>query len=484
MRLTRRYWTIAGFGGALSISAIVLARPLLLVGTAGIGAWLLARQYLFVRALTRTLDDLSIDHDVARARTPTDERVPVSLALSLSFPSPLGLRIEARSPPAATGSTATDRTVWLPEGASEGETTFELSWPVAGSFRFSIPELTAIDPRGLFVQRVPHGPTPSIVVEPRGPREVHVGAGGERVTAAYGEHETGRHGSGLDPAELREYVPGDTARRIDWKTTARRGHPYVREYEIEADYTTLLLVDRRAAMTSGPAGETKLEYARHVALAFLDSAREFNDPLGLSVVGNDGVLDRQPPDLGARQYASIADRLRALRSDGEAGSESDDGSRTPGPAAVRRRASLLRADDSAFGSTLRPFFAQSDAYVERIAGDVLFETARTALAGTRGAVRTVIFTDDTHRTETRETVKIARRGDDRVLVFLTPSVLFEQGGLTDLESAYERYVDFERFRRELARLERVSAFEIGPGDRLDSVLAAGRERRQGHKQRA
>jgi len=35
----------------------------------------------------------------------------------------------------------------------------------------------------------------------------------------------------------------------------------------------------------------------------------------------------------------------------------------------------------------------------------------------------------------------------------------------------------EEFRRELVRLERVSAFEIAPGDRLKGALAAGRERR-------
>lgn len=495
MRVTRRYWTIAGFGGALALSAVVLARPLLLAGAAALGAWLLARQYVFVRALTRTLDELTIDHEVARARTPADEPVTVSLAPSLARPSPLELRIEARPPPVATGSSAADRLARLPAGEREARTTLQVAWPVAGSFRFDRPTITAVDPRGLFVEGLARGPTPSIAVEPRGPRDVHVGMGGEQVTAAYGEHETDRQGSGLDPAELREYVPGDTARRIDWKTTARRGQPHVREYEIEADYTTSLIVDRRRRMSTGSAGETKLDYVRHVALAFCNSAREFNDPLGLYVVGDEGVLDRRAPDIGASQYAAVADRLRALepaagRPGGfDARSKSvprtpGSGSGTPGPAVARRRTALLRPEESAFGATLRPFFARSDAYIERIEGDVLFETARTSLAGAAGAVRTVVFTDDSHRSATRETVKLARRGEGRVLVFLTPSVLFEDGDLTDLESAYERYVDFEGFRRELARLERVSAFEIAPGDRLNAVLAAGRDRRHGSERPA
>jgi hypothetical protein len=65
-----------------------------------------------------------------------------------------------------------------------------------------------------------------------------------------------------------------------------------------------------------------------------------------------------------------------------------------------------------------------------------------------------------------------------VLVFLTPTVLFAPGELADLEHAYARYREFEIFRRDLARLERVSAFEVGPGDRLDTILSTGRQRRR------
>jgi hypothetical protein len=151
----------------------------------------------------------------------------------------------------------------------------------------------------------------------------------------------------------------------------------------------------------------------------------------------------------------------------------------PRPAAARPASAAARLDgDAAFDATLGPYFAAQRTYVERIEGDPLFETARTHLARLSGTVWTVLFTDDSHPTEVRETVKLARRANGRVLVFLTPTVLFEPGGLADLDAAYERYSEFEAFRRELARLDRVAAFEVGPGDRLDAVLAAGRGRRR------
>jgi hypothetical protein len=51
--------------------------------------------------------------------------------------------------------------------------------------------------------------------------------------------------------------------------------------------------------------------------------------------------------------------------------------------------------------------------------------------------------------------------------------LFEAGELADLETAYGRYREFEAFRTELERLGPVVAYEVGPGDRLSTLLSSG-----------
>ena len=138
---------------------------------------------------------------------------------------------------------------------------------------------------------------------------------------------------------------------------------------------------------------------------------------------------------------------------------------------------MTRWPNAAFATTLEPYFADATAHVQRIAVVPLFRVARSHLARLRGTVWTVILADDTDRVGLREAVKVARRGNGHVLVFLLPDVLFEPGGLADVEAAYDRYVEFEAFRRELAGLERVSAFEVGPRSRVEAVLASGRRRR-------
>jgi hypothetical protein len=57
-------------------------------------------------------------------------------------------------------------------------------------------------------------------------------------------------------------------------------------------------------------------------------------------------------------------------------------------------------------------------------------------------------------------------------VFLTPQVLFDAGELADLEAAYRQYRAFEEFRTELERFGSVVAYEVGPGDRLATLLSS------------
>lgn len=473
MRPTRRYWTTAGIALGLAVGAVVFDRPLVLAGSAGVWAWLLAKQYCFVRAVTRLDGALSVEQSVTPERVGTGEGARVAVAAELAERSPLTVRVAAVPPVGASVPPETERTVELSPDDREGTTTFALSVPVAGTFTFDAASVAIHGSAGLFQETFDRGSNPTLTVEPRTPRNVHVGQGGEELAAAFGRHRAGRMGSGLEPAELREYVAGDAAKRIDWKATARLDHPYVREYEAETDRITALLVDHRAAMVDGPAGETKLAYAREVALTVLATAHDVDDPVGLFTVGDSGLTGRDMPEASPDQYATVRRRLLELAPT-EHGRPSDGRMETRTPAAAGAAGSYLADDDSPFGSTLRPFFEDAAMYVQRISTEPLFETARTVLSDLDGSLWTVILTDDTNRVELLETVKVARRGDDRVLVFLTPDVLFQPGGLADLEAAYDRYRQFEEFRRSLARLRGVDAYEVRPGDQISTILAAHR----------
>lgn len=516
--------------------AVLFDRPALLVGAGGVAGWLVARQYAFVRAVSGVAADIGITQSPERDSTRVEEEVRVDFDAELPRPTPVRIDLEANPPvgvevigardeekdddedeesetsaksetsggseTSSEGETNGDNEtqnesedglrVSLPVGERVAATTFVVRGSLAGAFQFGRPTVTVTDETGRFRTTYSAGPEPRLTVNPRGPRNVHVGTGGEAMEAPYGEHSSSDRGPGLELAEIRAYVPGDEVRRIDWNATARLGKPHVREFETTTERQTVLLVDCRPSMADGPEGETKFDYARQVALAIVGHAREQSEPVGVYAVGEAGLLDHYPPTASEEGYAMLERRLRALEPQrpaetaGETAGEHPEepgrgaaGDATPSrsPAVARRRYDHLGEDNSAFATRLKPFFADADPYVERVTDDPLYGVARTHLERSRGAVTAVVLTDDARRTETREVVKVARRYNDHVLAFLTPSALFERDP-TDLEAAYDRYADFERFRRELANLDRVSAFEVGPGDRLETLLAASKARRR------
>ncbi|HKY92401.1 MAG TPA: DUF58 domain-containing protein, partial [Nevskiaceae bacterium] len=58
-----------------------------------------------------------------------------------------------------------------------------------------------------------------------------------------GSHRSARRGRGLEFEEVRLYAPGDDARSIDWRVTARRGKPHTRLYREERERPVWLVAD-------------------------------------------------------------------------------------------------------------------------------------------------------------------------------------------------------------------------------------------------
>lgn len=468
---TRRYRAVVALAAALVAGGVVLARPVLVIGATMIGAWLLGRHYAFVRALDDVADDLSLTQELASDRIVADQPTPLSLVATLHEPTPLELTIEPGLPIA----TATDRAVdlSLEPGDYQAEDVVDVRWPIAGTFRFNPPTIHARDPFGLFEGRIDRGPTPTVTVEPQGLRDVHLGKGGDPIRRSFSEHEADPLEGGLEPAEIREYVSGDAARLIDWNVTARMDRPYVRTFETNTDRQAVLFVDHRGSMATGSEGETKLDYARDVALSIADRVQRNADPIGLYAIGEEGVSVRLPPRSSGRHYASVRSRLHDLAA------TPNDGAlpRRRGRRSHSRTRRIDAMDDaSTFATRLRSYAGTTETDTRNIGDDPLLAAVKTQLRRIGGRTWTVIISDDAHRTELREATLFARRNGNRVLVVLAPTVLFESDGLADLAEAYDRYGEFETFRRSLDRLERVSAIELAPSDRLTAVLAAGRTR--------
>jgi len=93
-------------------------------------------------------------------------------------------------------------------------------------------------------------------------------------------------GRGMNFDEVREYVPGDDIRAIDWNVTARTGVPHIKKFTEERELTIMLLIDISASgdFGSGPGSKRELMAELGSILAF--SARRNNDRVGLILFSN------------------------------------------------------------------------------------------------------------------------------------------------------------------------------------------------------
>ena len=133
-----------------------------------------------------------------------------------------------------------------------------------------------------------------------------------------GRHTSKLRGRGLNFEELRDYLPGDDTRNIDWKVTARAGTPYVRVYTEEKDRTVWLLIDQRVGMFFGSKDRMKSVVAAEVAAISAWRVLSVGDRVG-ALVFNDSEISVVPPHRSRERVMQIlkqvVEKNHALSSD-------------------------------------------------------------------------------------------------------------------------------------------------------------------------
>jgi uncharacterized protein (DUF58 family) len=113
-------------------------------------------------------------------------------------------------------------------------------------------------------------------------------------------------GRGIEFHEVREYVPGDDVRAIDWNVTARAGRPYIKRFAEERDQTVMLLVDASRSNCIPGVSATKSALASELCALLAFAAAGNRDAAGL-ILFTDEIELYLPPGRG------VAHVLRLIR---------------------------------------------------------------------------------------------------------------------------------------------------------------------------
>ena len=133
-------------------------------------------------------------------------------------------------------------------------------------------------------------------------------------------------GEGTEMERLREYLPDDDFRRIDWKATARHRKPIVREFETERSQDIMIMLDTGRLMASPillgtsdtPDTESlmqkamlKLDYAINTTLMAAYVSMLKGDKVGM-IAFSDNVHQYLPPKPGRKQFLTMLETIYAL----------------------------------------------------------------------------------------------------------------------------------------------------------------------------
>lgn len=224
-------------------------------------------------------------------------------AIESSWPTLVSVAIVQQMPPSLTAA-ITQNGPWIVDPSLPLQVPVTITGRTRGTFPLGPAALTITGPWRLIRRSVIYYLDDTISIVPS-----IVGAGRYRLLAAQhrlrtaGQRVIRRRGAGTSFANLREYVPGDDPRHIDWKATARRNRLISREFTVEQGQTIMIAMDCGRMMTQLAGDRPRFEYALASALTLADVALSTGDRVGLivfdSLVRSYLAPAKSPGTLGA-----------------------------------------------------------------------------------------------------------------------------------------------------------------------------------------
>lgn len=144
-------------------------------------------------------------------------------------------------------------------------------------------------------------------IEIRTRRRVH--------TLFAGEYHSAFRGQGMDFAEVREYVPGDEVRALDWNVSARMGAPYVKVFQETRELNMVLAVDVSASGLFGSGAKSKREWMTELGAVLAFSAMRNGDKAGL-LLFSDRIERHVPAAKGSRHGLRLVRDLLVHQAEG------------------------------------------------------------------------------------------------------------------------------------------------------------------------
>jgi uncharacterized protein (DUF58 family) len=259
--------------------------------------------HLVLGSRRRPSADYTLTHEVSSGRLFEGDRLAVTVTLNarstieqieLIEPLPPSVELVAGRNRAIFSVGADETATWRYELRCQGRTQLSLG----------VLHVRLWSPAGLRVLETHHR-NPSLVrvyprIEPlrRALRPL-------RTQTYVGNYVAPTLGEGIEPGEIRPFVPGDQVRHVNWRASLRLGKLYVTQHHQERNADVMLMLDTSSQVGIVPG--TSLDFCVRAAAALAWGYLSRKDRVGLMKYG--GLLHWVKPGSGRAQFERLLDAL-------------------------------------------------------------------------------------------------------------------------------------------------------------------------------
>lgn len=217
------------------------------------------------------------------------------------------------------------RDIWFEASLNAGEQktiTYQLRPVKRGEYAFGIIRLYVQSPLALLQRRYSIGKPETLPVYPSfiQLKKYEMMAISNRLSD-YGIKKMRRIGHSMEFDQIRNYVPGDDYRTLNWKATARQGHLMVNSYVDERSQHIYCVIDKSRVMRMPFNQLSLLDYAINASLALAKVAMQKEDKAGLITISDRrGAVvpaDRKTGQLSRIMEVLYKEKTRYLETDME-----------------------------------------------------------------------------------------------------------------------------------------------------------------------
>jgi len=194
---------------------------------------------------------------------------------------------------------------------------YKVQLPQSGAYKIGPMKVRYRDGHNFFTKEWVEESTTELMVLPQMEEISRSKIRPQHTRSRLGNIQSKRIGVGSEFYSLREYTPGDTIRKINWKATARSNHPITNEFEGERSGDVIIIVDASAGSKVGTEEENTVKSSVKAAATLASDILSDRNKVGLIVIGE--MLDWIFPGQGREQFYKIMDSLSNIRSGGQWG---------------------------------------------------------------------------------------------------------------------------------------------------------------------